>query len=261
MVLRFFGFLGLAGLSVAVAAQDFSPAIDPGIVAGIAGQRATQMQAERMARNRAGGAIVAGGTSFTGLASVLGQTTSGQSNLMAPGAAATSDVRLTYTPTPALQREAISGYVSRIERTNREAASVMRNVLAKQNYASVYNNMIRGSTLKANDAADAVTAYTVIGWQIANQDPNEISDARMDAVRRQLAPALAANPQISAPATRAALGEEMKLLALTLHAGWQSAIKEGNRQAYSDGVARMWKNQTGRDLRAVKLTDAGFSRR
>lgn len=213
-----------------------------------------------MARGRAPNVAFAGSAGFPGLAGVLGSTTSGSLALDAPTATRTA-ARLTYTPTKAVQREAVAGYISRIARNDERAASVMRNVLDRQDYAVAYSNIIRGSTLRPNDAADSVTAYTVIGWQIANQDPNEISDAKMDAVRRQLAPALAANPQISAPGTRAALGEEMKLLALTLHAGWQSAIKEGNRQQYSDGVARMWKNQTGRDLRAIKLTDAGFSRR
>jgi hypothetical protein len=117
-----------------------------------------------------------------------------------------------------------------------------------------------GAGLRDNDAADAVTAYTLLGWQIAKQDASEISNAKVQAVRRQIAPALAANPRLAAPAARGALGEEMKLLFVTLHAGWQSAVKEGNTARYSDGVARMWRQQSGRDLRALSLTDAGFSR-
>lgn len=52
----------------------------------------------------------------------------------------------------------------------------------------------------------------------------------------------------------------MKLLYVTLHAGWQSAVKEGSTARYSDGIARIWRQQSGRDLRALSLTNAGFSR-
>lgn len=241
------------------AAQDFSPAIDPGIVAGIAAQRATQMQAERMARGRAiapigslaGSAVIGGG-----LADVLAFTTSGTA---AP--ATNSSARLAYTPTPALRQRAVSGYLERIGQRDREAARVMQNVLSRQNWSALYDGMIRDTPLRPDDAIDAVVVYTMIGWQIANRDAGEISNSKVSAIRAQMAPALAGNSTLASPENRAALGEEMKLLALTLHGGWLSAVKEGTARQYSDGVARMWQNQTGRDLRAVKLTDAGFSRR
>ena len=74
---------------------------------------------------------------------------------------------------------------------------------------------------------------------------------------RQMLVKLAENPRVAAPATRAALGEELKLLFVTLHAGWQSARREGSLDEYSRGVAALWRAQ-GDDLRGIRLTGAGF---
>lgn len=242
-----------------VAAQDIYPVYDMGILTGTLANDHNTQAAQSMARKHGQPQrrdLSDGEQAIGSLSDVL----DGKSR--APVAVpAVGRVKFTYPITPALQTRAVSDYIERIGRNNPEAAKAMRLQFARQDYPSIYNGMIRGSHLSADDAADALTFYTLIGWQIANKNTAEISDVKVDAVRRQLAAALSANHQISSPVTRAALGEEMKLLALTLHAGWQSAMREGKTQRYSDGVAAIWKNQTGHDLRAVKLSEAGFSRR
>lgn len=60
-----------------------------------------------------------------------------------------------------------------------------------------------------------------------------------------------------AATTRAALAEELKLLFVTLHAGWQGARRGGVLQQYADGTAQLFKTQ-GTDLRGLRLTEAGF---
>lgn len=57
------------------------------------------------------------------------------------------------------------------------------------------------------------------------------------------------------------MGEEIVISFITLHAGWQSARREGKLQAYSDGVAAMFEKQTGNDLRALVLTNRGLEKR
>lgn len=258
-MLRMLVVLGVAIAGQPVFAQDIYPVYDMGILTGTLANNHNTQAARNMARGTAPVRrdLTYGEQAIGGLGGILG----GNSLVPAGAPVSAANVDLGYRVTPALQREAVDGYIARIARQNPDAAQVMRTQLSRQNYASIYNGMIKDSTLRPNDAADAVTFYTLIGWQIANKNPAEISDTKIEAVRRQLAPALAANARLAAPTTRAALGEEMKLLALTLHAGWQSAMKEGRTRQYSDGIARMWQAQTGRDLRAVKLTDAGFSRR
>lgn len=169
------------------------------------------------------------------------------------------NVQLTYASSPALQRQAVDGYIQRMRHGYPEAARVMSAHFASNDYHAIYRRLMSGASLRDDDAADVVTAYTLLNWQIAKQDASKISSARVQAARDQIAPALAANPRLASPAARGALGEEMKLLYVTLHAGWQGAVRDGNTARYSDGVARKWRQQSGRDLRTLSLTDAGFS--
>ena len=168
------------------------------------------------------------------------------------------DIRLSYTPTPEIRRAALAGYLARIRQKSPDNAQVMAAQFARNDYTKVYHDLIAGSTIRENDAVDVVTAYTLLGWQIANEVRNGISDRQFEGVRRQMAPPLAANPRIADPRNRASLGEEMKLMYITVLAGWQSAAKDGSSKACSDGITATFKQQSGRDLRALKLTDAGF---
>ena len=54
------------------------------------------------------------------------------------------------------------------------------------------------------------------------------------------------------------MAEEIKILFVTLHAGWQGARREGSVRGYADGIARMFAEQAGQPLRTIALTDRGF---
>ncbi|TRW17356.1 hypothetical protein [Glacieibacterium frigidum] len=169
-------------------------------------------------------------------------------------------VRLTYTPTAALQQQAQSEMLTRLRAKNPEAARTLAVQFQRVNFGKVYRGVVAPFGLRDNDTADILTAYTALGYLIGSGDADP-SPAAVRALRNQIAPRLAADTRLSSPTGRAKLGEELKLLFVTLHAGWQSARREGNLAQYSDGVARMFAQQGGDDLRRVRLTDAGFVRR
>lgn len=186
-------------------------------------------------------------------AGLLGAAMSG------PPPAAGSEPRLTYRPTPELARRAGTDLVGRLRGTNPEAARVLERQLAGVDHNAVWRRLVGTSGLRGDDAVDAVAAYMILGWLVANGVTNAPDDpAGAQAVRRQLAGPLAANPALADPATRAAVGEEMKLLFVVLHAGWQAAGREGTLSAYAAGVARMFERFGGQDPRRVALTSAGF---
>ena len=163
---------------------------------------------------------------------------------------------LTYRPSAALARATVDGFVDRLSRANPLASKAAASQFQNEDYGLVYRALVVPFGLRDDNAADAVTAYTVLGWLIATgaSDPQPRDVA---AVREQLEPRLAAHPQFLKADTTAQLGEEFKLLFVTLHAGWQSARREGKLQQYSDGVAAMFLKQ-GTDLRALQLTHQGF---
>lgn len=182
------------------------------------------------------------------------------SGLVAPAAGHGGSVALTYESSAELRRQTVDGYVRRLSQSNPEAARVARDQFARNDYGQVWRGLTKGTGLSENDAADSMAALMMLGWMIANNSLDNPNPSYLRGVRAQLAPGLAAEPRLSAPATRAVLGEELKLLFVTLHAGWQGAQREGRLREYSDGVAAMFRQQ-GTDLRALRLTDGGFAPR
>lgn len=178
-----------------------------------------------------------------------------------PASAQGGAVALPYRPSPALRRAAQQGYIDRVSRTRPDLVPVMQAQFSRVDYAKVFRSLIKGTGLRENDVADAVAAYTSLGWMISNNALADPDPRAVQALRQQVAQSLSANPQFTDAATRGQLAEEMKLLFVTLHAGWQSAQREGNLRGYSDGVAAMFKAQTGNDLRAMRLTPNGLVRR
>ena len=99
-----------------------------------------------------------------------------------------SEGSLAYTPTPTLARETLSGFVMRLRANNPQAAAALEQQLSQNDYSEVYQGLIAGTGLHDGDAADALTAYLVLGWMIANGNPtNPAATAQPDqalAVRR-----------------------------------------------------------------------------
>lgn len=179
--------------------------------------------------------------------------------LQPSGPAARSSVSLGYAATPALKRQAMAEFIDRIRQKDPDVASTVQRAFGGHDYARVYDGLVRGDGLAGNDLASSMTAYTVLGWGIANGNLREPSRASVRAVRTQVATALADDPSLTAPGMRAKLGEEFKILFVTLHSGLQSAQREGRLREFSDEVAQMLRAQSGRDPRSVRLTDQGLA--
>ena len=178
---------------------------------------------------------------------------------MAVQAAAGPAPALRYTPTPALARETAAAMVARLRPSNPTATDMLQGQLGRHDYRDIWRGLAGRSGLRDDNATDAVEAYMILGWLVANNQVNTADDpAGVQEVRRQLAGPLAGDPALADPATRAALGEEVKLLFVVVHSGWQSAQREGNLAAYANGIAQIFMQFSGQDLRRVALTSAGF---
>ena len=166
-----------------------------------------------------------------------------------------SNARLTYTPTAALRKQAQEGILQRLRAKNPPVAQQLASELAKHDFARVYAALVTPFGLRSDDAVDVVTAYTVLGYLIANGAPDP-SPAAVRAVRSRVAGGLVSDPRVSRQ--RGALAEELKIMFVTLHSGWQSARREGSSAAYANSTAQLFNQQAGVDLRRVRLTDQGF---
>lgn len=184
---------------------------------------------------------------------------SGTSYAGQPARAGSESITFPYKSTPELRRSAADGFIARTTKSDPVAGKLIADQIAQHDFNRVYSGIIAPFGYRANDAADALAAYTLLGWLIANGAPDP-SRAEALAVRNQIAAGMANDQRLSNPRTRAELAEELKLLFVTLHAGWQSARREGQLKQYGNGVAAMFQRFTGDDLRAMRLTEQGFSR-
>ncbi|MBW8744150.1 MAG: hypothetical protein JF628_07365 [Sphingomonas sp.] len=166
--------------------------------------------------------------------------------------------RLEYLSTPATMQAALSAYLARARRADPTAADAAGRTLVGQDISRIYRTIVGPFGLRDRNAADAYTAYVVLGWMIANDGANP-SPATVRAVRDQLAVRVVSDPAL-ARYSPAALGEEFKLSFVILHSGWQSARRQGGLNQFADGVVQMFERQ-GLGLRAVRLTPAGFEPR
>lgn len=165
-------------------------------------------------------------------------------------------IQLGYEPSKTLQKQAEADVLGRLARKNPSAAQALGEQLAEQDFGRVYAGLVVPFGLRDNDVADIMTAYTVLGYLIATGAPDP-SRASVLALRGRVVEQLASNPQFGG-ASRGRLAEEIKLLFVTLHAGWQSARTEGTTKSYADGVTQLFAHEAGVDLRRVVLTDQGF---
>jgi hypothetical protein len=159
----------------------------------------------------------------------------------------------TYAATPALRRQIVTGFVDRVRRGNPQAAAAAAQAFAGHDYAAVYDGIVRENGLAGDDATRAMTAYLVFGWLVANGIEREPDAAAIAGVRAQVASGLARDRRMAAPATRAQLGEEFKILYVLLHAGYRGAVREGSLPRYREGVARLMQRTSGLDMRTVRL--------
>lgn len=164
---------------------------------------------------------------------------------------------LAYESTPALRGEALQAFAARAP--DAAAAEAVRAAFAKHDYDKAYRGLIAPFGLAADDVADAMTAYLVLGWLIVNRadDPHPGS---VQAARDQIAETLADDPRYADAKGRGPAGEEFKLLFVATHAGWNSARKDGTLAAYEDGIARNLA-MSGFDMKTLDLTGAGFTAR
>lgn len=162
-----------------------------------------------------------------------------------------------YASTPASRARALQEFVARVKRTDAAAAAEVGGQLSRHDATRIFSGIVRPFGLRANDLADVVTAYVVLGWMIANGS-GDPSPRAVQAVRARVAQELAGNPQLASAGMRTTVGEEVKILFVVLHAGMQDATRSRAMAGYSSGVRDMFRQLTGEDLRRLALTDRGF---
>ncbi|ONG56003.1 hypothetical protein BKE38_07240 [Pseudoroseomonas deserti] len=173
---------------------------------------------------------------------------------------AAAEAGFAYPPDPAAARRAQEDFLARLRQNDANAAQALAPIFAQHDIGQIYQGITASYGIRPHDVADALTAYLVLAWMIATNTP-EPDPRSLPMVRRQVATSLARDARMADPATRAALGEEFKILFVVLHGGWQAAAREGNAARYAEGAVAMFRQQAGLDPRSLVLDAQGFHRR
>ncbi len=167
-----------------------------------------------------------------------------------------------YAASAAATRKIDEIFLANVNRQDPAAAQRLKAALARgETFGELYDRLLVGTGLHRGDAADALASYTLLGWMIANGQFQVPSPGAVTAVRQELATSASNNPALALESARAELGEEVAIQFVLLNAEWVEARRAGKLVAYSNQVATIFKQQFGRDLRQMAITDRGFEQR
>ena len=172
-------------------------------------------------------------------------------------------VKLAYMPTPALRQQTVQNLARQLQAHNAAAGQAITSAFGpgKTDYNQLFGQMVQPSGLPANNAATAFAAYLEIAYVAVNGVSEASVTPAMDrALQRQTTSLLSSNKSLTSPAAVARLGEEMKLQAVVLYLGWQTAKTRGQETQFKANIANTFKSK-GLDLSALRLTNNGLVKR
>jgi|GEM_PF-353418 len=168
----------------------------------------------------------------------------------------------TYRSTPAVSTRVQSQFADFIERTaGREAAERARSAFRSGDPIASWAAIVREDGLRAGDVVDAMAAYWILNWIMANQGDNNRAQAL--AVRDQVRGIIGGSPAMARldDAGRQEVAEVLMLNFLAQQATYVDAMQRGDQammRRLGDAAVTRFHNEMGVDLRRLQLTDAGF---
>lgn len=170
------------------------------------------------------------------------------------------DTRYRGSPTVSAQvRAKFADFVARLDPANAEQ---LRKVVQQQDLLGMWEKHVAVDGLRRGDVADAMAAYWVQNWLMANKVPFA-SRAQVQAVRAQVTRALGASPAFArmGDAARQEIAETFMLNLVAQGSAYSDAASRRDAEAVarlSDAAAARFRKDMNLDLRRLKLTEAGL---
>lgn len=169
----------------------------------------------------------------------------------------------TYQRDPAVTRRVEAAFVDYVEKVGgpQEAATV-RDDLAHHDFVDAWRSTAGTNGLRPGDLADAMAAYWILNWAMANT--HDAGPAEAAGVKAQLRRNLATNPtfQRLTEAQRQETAETFMLNYVYQQNIYAAAAKRDDQpllHKLSDAAEARFSNEMHLDLRGLRLTDAGFA--
>lgn len=225
-------------------AQDFMPTYTPDFQANMALNTMVGNQLERDSRR--------------GRAS-----SSSSSSMRSPAASgAAGSVSTAYRASPAVTSRVKRQFASFVGSTGGDQAGIAA-AMEREDFFGRWGRHVSQYGLRRGSVADAMTAYWVLNWQIAN-DVREVDRSQVSAVRSQVQSILGGNPAFSRldDAQKQEMAEAMILNFIAQSVAYEDAMAANDagmqRRLQNAAVAR-FNNEMGVNLRSIRLTNTGFT--
>ncbi|WP_325135752.1 DUF6683 family protein [Brevundimonas diminuta] len=171
-------------------------------------------------------------------------------------------VQTTYRSSSTVSTRVRAQFAEFIERTSgREAAERARSAFQGGDPIASWASIVRQDGLRTGDLADAMAAYWILNWIMANQGDNNRTQAL--AVRDQVRGVIGGSPAVArlGDAGRQEMAEVLMLNFLVQQATYVDAMQRGDQammRRLGDAAVARFRNEMGVDLRRLQLTDAGL---
>jgi hypothetical protein len=179
-----------------------------------------------------------------------------------PGGAA---LATTYRAGPAGSARAKADYIAWARTISPREADQLARQLEPMDVPGVWSARIADPSYRAGDLVDAITAYIVVNWIMANRQA-EAPDEAQAGTRRQVRAALAESGAIAGltDMDRQVLAETLMINLIVQHSGYSNAWLARDKplmNAISDAAQGRFKTEFGLDLRGLALTPDGLAAR
>jgi hypothetical protein len=167
-----------------------------------------------------------------------------------------------YRASPAVSKRVRAQFAEFVVRADPPNADRLRVFVQQNDLLGAWAKHVAVDGLQRGDVADAMTAYWVQNWQIANQVPFA-SRRQVQAVRAQISDALATSSAFASlgDAARQEMAETFMLNFVAQGAAFSDAMTRrdaGAAARLSEAAAARFRKDMNLDLRRLQLTESGF---
>ncbi len=171
-----------------------------------------------------------------------------------------------YKSSPAVTAGVKRKYVEFVKgRYGAKVAEETRRWLAQNDFVAVWKSAVKEDGLREGNVADALTAYWVANWTIANGASENTRD-QVQGLRRQIVPIALGTPAFRklGDAERQEMAESLMLNLVVQMGAYGTALQKGDadlKRKLSDAAAVRFRDEVGLDLRSLTLTGEGLGKR
>ena len=182
----------------------------------------------------------------------------------APASGQVVSVNTRYRASPAVTSRVKGQFADFVVKLDPANGPRLRQVVQQQDLLGVWERHVSADGLRRGDVADAMAAYWVQNWQIANNVP--FTDrTQVQAVRGQVYRALGSNPQFPRldDAAKQEMAEVFMYNFVAQGSAFSDAAAKGDKtlsNRLGDAAVARFRTEMGVDLRGLRLTAQGFVR-